>query len=90
MLFEWDEAKDRLNARKHGVSLSDAVRIFEEPTRTFFDVAHEGEEDRYIAIGYLNGRLMVVVFVERDGDFIRLISARKATRKEVMLYERGC
>lgn len=84
-----DEKKDEANIRKHGVGFADATRIFSQPTLTYFDASDEKGEDRYIAVGWLEQRLLTVVFVERGEDVVRIISARKATRSEARFYERG-
>lgn len=83
--FLWDPERDRENQRKHGVSFKEATTIFETgPLDIYFDPDHSAHEDRYIAIGISNRRrLLLVVHCEnRLGTKIRIISARKATRRE--------
>ena len=83
MLFEWDSAKAKSNEAKHAVSFEDAASVFNDPLAAIFDDEdHSGEELREIIIGHSeNERLLVVSFAERD-DIIRIISARRATRRE--------
>jgi uncharacterized DUF497 family protein len=89
MLFEWDEGKNQRNIGKHGVSFADAAAIFEQPTLTYFDPNSSQDEDRFIAIGFSGVRLLAVVFTERSGDKVRIISARRASPSEEKRYERG-
>ncbi|MBA5605787.1 BrnT family toxin [Duganella sp. FT3S] len=89
MLFAWHELKNLRNVQKHGISFEDAARIFEQPTLTYFDRGGPYGEDRYIAIGFVDGALATVVFAQRGEQFTRIISARKATRQEERQYERG-
>ncbi|HEX3035863.1 MAG TPA: BrnT family toxin [Thermodesulfobacteriota bacterium] len=86
--FEWDEKKAKANFRKHKVSFDEAVTVFSDPfSITISDPDHSADEERYIDIGYSDkGRLLVVVYTER-GPNIRIISCRKATRKEQRSYE---
>jgi uncharacterized DUF497 family protein len=85
--FEWDPAKSRANVAKHGVDFADAVAVFEDelaPTRP--DPEARGEP-RFVTVGVDGfGRLLVIVFVER-GDRIRIISARRSTKREREFYE---
>jgi uncharacterized DUF497 family protein len=86
--FEWDEAKDRSNQRKHGLSFSEAKQLFESPRDylEIFDAAHSEAEDRFIAIGEIDRGMAVVVYTEREDDLIRIIGARFATRREQEQY----
>jgi uncharacterized DUF497 family protein len=88
LTFEWDEKKADENLRKHGVSFDEAKTVFNDPfSLTIYDPDHSSNEQRYVDIGLsLKGRLIVVSYCER-GDTIRLISSRKATRKEQRGYE---
>jgi uncharacterized protein len=88
--FEWDEQKADLNAIKHGVSFEEAKTVFVDlGSITIDDLEHSIDEDRYIEIGISNrGRLLVVVYTER-GDFIRIISSRCATNREIRIYEQS-
>jgi uncharacterized DUF497 family protein len=88
-LFEWDENKARLNLRKHRVIFIEAVSVFEDPlARNFDDPAHSSEESREIIIGHsIAGRLLLVSFTEPLEDEIRIISARRVTKREKNDYE---
>jgi len=86
--MEWDETKNELNIRKHGISFAEASEIFNDPNLIeFFDHAHSTtEEARYICYGVTSKYLvLVVVYTDRNGT-IRLISARKANNKERGVY----
>ncbi|MFI5329555.1 MAG: BrnT family toxin [Desulfobaccales bacterium] len=85
--FEWDPAKARENLRVHGVNFAVAAGVFEDGmAMTKEDPDAEGER-RFITLGLDSlGRLLVAVFTCRGENLIRLISARKATRKEAKQY----
>lgn len=84
-LIEWDENKNRLNKIKHGVDFQDAAKVFEDIFRLEeIDENHSYEELRYITIGRVND-ILFVVYTERE-EFTRLISARRATKKERVKY----
>lgn len=86
--FEWDPEKEEENINKHNVSFPEASTIFyDNNSITIEDESHSFHEQRYITIGCTNyGRLLTVCATDR-GDFIRIISARKATRQERITYE---
>ncbi|MGB9992571.1 BrnT family toxin [Massilia sp. SM-13] len=85
MQFDWDPDKERINKRKHGISFWDAVSVFDSSlTRHAADIEHG--EPRIVATGPSTVGLLHVIYVER-GHLIRIISARKATRKERKGYE---
>ena len=85
MVFEWDEEKNLLNQRKHGISFETAAYVFaDENYIEMYDFEHSISEDRYIAIGRV-GDVLFVVFTERK-ETIRLISARLATEAGRRLY----
>ena len=88
MEFDWDDSKAEANERKHGVTFTEATTVFTDPlSRTFFDPEHSEREDRFVTIGVsTTGRTLVVAHAER-GDTIRIINARKATRRERKDYE---
>ena len=90
MEFEWDLEKAARNLSKHGVSFSEAATVFGDPlAMTFHDPDHSDDEDRFLTFGHTSdGRLFVVSHTDR-GDHTRIISARKATRKEKNQYEEG-
>ena len=86
MEFEWDEPKNQVNIRKHGVSFETASRIFDRPMLTRRDRRKDYGEARYLSIGELeNAALVVVAHTDRAGR-IRLISARPASGKERQAY----
>ena len=86
--FEWDEEKANSNERKHHVSFQEGATIFHDPhIATMHDPDHSTNENRYLSIGYSSsGRVLVACYTER-GDTIRVISCRKATRRERNIYE---
>jgi uncharacterized DUF497 family protein len=86
MKFTWDEKKCRVNRQKHGVDFADVPAMFDLPMVTFLDRKKEYGEDRWVGIGWLADMLAVVVYTERDGDTIRIVSARKANRHEQNIY----
>jgi len=88
LIFEWDPQKAKSNLIKHGVSFEEASTAFQDTlSLTIDDPLHSIDEDRVVLIGMSNkNRLLVVVHTER-GDNIRIISARKATKKERKNYE---
>ncbi|GJQ53190.1 MAG: hypothetical protein HKUEN02_20370 [Anaerolineaceae bacterium] len=89
MKFEWDPAKAASNIRKHGVTFEEAITVFKDPLAFIFgDTAHSEHEHREIIIGISAVRRMILVcFVERYEDTIRIVSARPATRLEIKDYE---
>lgn len=88
MRFEWNREKAVLNFKKHGISFDEAVSIFFDPlAATFDDPDHSLDERRLITIGYSSqDRLLVVCPTERSGS-VRLISARRVTKREKKRHE---
>lgn len=88
--FEWDSRKEKANYRKHRVSFEEARSVFQDPNaRLISDPDHSDDEDRFVMLG-LSDRLhtLVVCHCYRQNDsLIRIISARRATRVEITLYE---
>jgi len=86
--FEWDAAKADNNRRKHGVTFDEASTVFGDPLAILLpDPDHSAKEQRYLVLGMSNRRrLLVVAFAERPPR-TRLISARRANRKERRRYE---
>lgn len=87
--FEWDSTKCTVNVGKHGVSIDEAQSVFyDEFAVQFFDDEHSGDEERFLLLGMSTGaRLLLVCHCERDaGNIIRIISARKATKRESNFY----
>lgn len=87
MYFEWDEVKNATNISKHGIDFADAIEVFEHPMLIKQDDRKEYGEERWIGIGLMQARTIVVVYATKVEDTIRLISARKATRRETRRYE---
>ncbi|MHB8481817.1 MAG: BrnT family toxin [Nitrospiria bacterium] len=90
--FEWDEQKNESNRKKHGIWFEEAQQAFDDPNGLdFCDEGHSNDEDRFLLLG-LSGssRVLVIVFCERKkNEIVRIISARKATKKEIKKYEEG-
>lgn len=87
--FEWDEKKDVLNKKNHGVSFTEAQTVFTDENGLLLDDPdHSHNEDRFILLGLSsNLRLLVFPHIYRKNDaIIRIISARKATRSEQQQY----
>lgn len=87
--FEWDEAKSLANKRKHGVSFEEAYTVFlDEKAIRFFDPDHSTDEDRFLILGIsFQLRVLIVCHCFRAEDaIIRIISARKANKKEETVY----
>lgn len=90
--FEWDERKNKRNRRKHGIWFEEAQSVFDDSHgRLFYDPEHSEDEERFILLGVSSAaRILVVVHCYKESDsLIRIISARKATKKEARLYEEG-
>lgn len=88
--FEWDPAKAQENIRNHGVTFEEAVTVFGDPfARIFDDPEHSSDEPREIIVGYSETeRLLLVSFTERPPK-VRIISARRATRRERQSHEQN-
>jgi uncharacterized DUF497 family protein len=88
LIFKWDKKKEKQNVTKHNISFKEASTVFrDELSLTIDDPIHSDEENRLIIIGEsIEHRLLVVVHTERN-DYIRIISARKATKIERRYYE---
>lgn len=88
--FEWDPAKASANLKKHGVSFEEAQTVFyDEFAIQFFDDEHSENEERFLLLGMSTGaQLILVCHCEREsGRLIRIISARKATKRECTFYK---
>lgn len=85
--FIWDEQKNRQNSRKHGLDFADAWEVFGGPLLVALDRREDYGEDRWIGVGLLRGRVVVVVYTEPGDDTIRIISLRKALSHERSRYE---
>lgn len=86
--FEWDYNKDKTNINKHGVSFKEASSVFLDDNAILYDdPIHSEDEERFNIIGYSNKtRICIVSHCVRENNVIRIISARKATRKERNYY----
>ena len=91
-MFEWDPRKAIANADKHGVTFDDAATVFLDPNALDGpDLGHSSVEARYLRLGRAaDGRVLIVAYTLRKGDSnaekIRLISARRASRRERAAY----
>ena len=87
--FSWDDRKNKANQKKHGVSFEEAQTVFfDENAIEYVDPDHSEGEDRYLILGF-SYRLRVLIVSHRlrkNGQEIRIISARKATKKEQKFY----
>ena len=95
MKFEWDERKEKINLQKHGISFEQASYVFADPfALNKYDDEHSDEEDRWIILGKsMNETILVIVhtFRSEDGiELVRIISARKAVKKEQQAYKQRC
>jgi hypothetical protein len=88
--FEWDDAKAAANLRKHRVSFEEATEVFRDPYAFGdYDSEHSDKEARFFIIGLSSRRLLYVVYAERAGDVLRIVSARRAGKLEHKIYERA-
>lgn len=85
MPFEWDENKRLSNIEKHGIDFADAVKIFDAFAVTRQDTRADYGEERYVAVGLLDGREITVIYTPRE-DNRRIISARRARVEERKVY----
>ncbi len=95
MKFEWDTNKEKINIQKHGVTFEQASYVFADPfALNKYDNEHSENEDRWISLGKsLSKTILVVVHTFRANDgieYVRIISARKATKKENQAYQKRC
>ncbi len=87
MRFEWDDRKNRANIERHGLSFASAKAAFQGPMAVGLDDREDYGEDRWIGLGTLGHRIVVVVYTEPDHDTIRILSLRKALSHERRDYE---
>ena len=85
MQFEWDENKNESNIKKHGIDFTRAKEIFDGPVIERFDSRRFGE-DRWQAIGAIDSETLFIVYVEKDENTYRIISARRAENHEQESY----
>jgi len=88
MRFTWDEKKNLSNIKDHKISFVQAVYVFTDPLRKeYYDEKHSRyNEDRFIAIGMAENRMLFVSFTEPDTETTHIISARKADKQERRFY----
>jgi uncharacterized protein len=88
--FEWDPHKARTNLAKHGISFEEAATLFSDPQAlTIADPQHSASESRFITMGVSHrGQILVAVHTDRSHN-IRIMSARRAGRKERLQYEKA-
>lgn len=82
MKFEWNSKKNEINIRERGIDFADAKEMFEHDLLVIQDTRKNYGESRFIGMGYIQGRLMVIVFTKRRFNTIRIISLRKANKRE--------
>jgi uncharacterized DUF497 family protein len=85
MDFEWDAAKEQANRKKHGLDFRTAAKVFLDPYLIEFEDDTAPEEERFNAIGLVEGRILFVTYTIR-GDIVRIISARGAEPHEKRKY----
>ena len=86
MKFEWDEIKRRTNLQKHGLDFRDAHLVFGDDVFVIEDPHDDYDQTRYILQGMLEQHVVIVVFLLRDEEIIRIISMRKANKREQTNY----
>lgn len=93
MRVGWDLEKALANLAKHGVEFQDAAEVFSDPLARSIQDRHEAGEERWQTLGLVGGLVLLVVAhtwgEDEDGEVVRIISARRATRRERREYERG-
>jgi hypothetical protein len=90
MKFEWDERKNRANIKNHGIDFADAWEVFENHLFVWMDNREDYGEDRWVGLGLMHNLVVVlVVFVEKEEETIRIISLRKAKGHEREKYEKA-
>ena len=88
MIYEWDKAKNRSNFGKHGLDFADAAQVLTGPCVTFADDRFNYGEKRLLSLGLLAGRVVVIAHTPRGVDRARIISMRKANRREQEIYQK--
>lgn len=88
--FVWDTAKNEANIKAHGIDFETASLVFDDPfLYEEYDIAHSDSEHRQRFVGTINGLFIATVIATDQSGLVRIISARKADRKEVRVYERS-
>ncbi|OGV96186.1 hypothetical protein A2W24_05090 [Microgenomates group bacterium RBG_16_45_19] len=86
MFFEWDPDKSKLNQQKHGLNFKKAKQVFAHPRLDWLDTRKDYGEPRYLSIGTIKAKTMIIVAYTYRKKNIRLISARKANPKEIRRF----
>ncbi len=87
MRYEWDDAKNLNNRNKHGLDFADAPQVLSGRCVTFVDDRFDYGEKRLVSLGTLAGRVVVIAHAPRAIDVTRIISMRKANRREQKIYQ---
>ncbi len=87
MIYTWDESKNRSNFAKHGLDFADAEQVLIGPCVSFVDNRFDYGEKRLISLGLLAGRVLVIAHTPRGENVTRIISMRKANRREKEIYQ---
>jgi uncharacterized DUF497 family protein len=82
----WDDNKNQLNQQKHALDFEDAQEVLNGPCLVYEDIRYDYGEKRFIVIGNLHGRAVVLIYTKRE-DIYRIISMRKANEKEQKAYQ---
>jgi|SRR6185437_1732455 len=85
-VYEWDERKRSINLRKHGLDFADCACVFAGPTITSLDDRYSDPEARYSTLGLFRGRVVQVAHTEQEDGLVRIISFRKAKKREQACY----
>lgn len=88
MIYNWDEAKRKRNLLKHQLDFNDAEKVFNGVTFTFEDKKSFYDEKRFITIGMLYSKVVIIAHTESQDEF-RIISMRKATKNEQKIFYKG-
>ena len=89
MEFEWDSEKAKTNLRKHRISFEEATTVFEDRLAAIYqDPDHSVKEQRYLTVGASSDRRLLILALAARGERIRIINARKVTKRERELYEK--
>lgn len=89
MRFEWDEAKNRVNLRKHGLDFAEAEAMFHGILLVRPDTREDYGEDRWLGLGMIGNRVVAIIFATPGPETIRIISLRKADHEEREEYEKA-
>lgn len=86
MKLAWDEAKRQRTLAERGLDFADAMAVFKGPTYSFPDERKDYGEPRFITVGFLRGRIVILVYTRR-GDARHIISMRKANDREIKRFQ---